>query len=69
MKTSYKTKEQENRIQKKTFTFDTPDQGLIEIGSTHSEREILSEESDTEGSGDADAQDQVDKVLSGKLDG
>ena len=65
MRKSCKIKEQESWTQKKIVTFDTPDQGLIEVESKHSEQKNLSGESDTDGSRDADEQNQVDKVLSG----
>ena len=45
MRASYKAKEPESRTQKKTVTFETPDQGLIVIESEHSEQESLSRES------------------------
>ena len=42
--------------------FEAPDHGLIEFESKSSEQESLSGESDTEGRGYVDAQDQVDKI-------
>ena len=64
MKTSYKMKEQEIGTQKKTVTFEVPDQGLIEVESKNTEQDNLSGESGTEESGLEDGQDQVDRVLS-----
>ena len=59
-------KEQEIGTQKKTVTFEAPDQGLIEAESKNSEQENLSEKPDTEGIGYVDGQDQVDNVLFGE---
>ena len=57
-------KEHETGTQKKAVILETPDQRLIEVESKHSEQKNLSDESNTERSGDVDGQDQVDKVLS-----
>ena len=42
MRKSFKTKEQDIRTQKKTVTFEAPDQGLIEVKSKISEQENVS---------------------------
>ena len=54
MRTSCKIEEQEIETQKKTVTFETPEQGLIVVESKLSEQENLSGQSDTEGSGYVD---------------
>ena len=47
MRTSYETKEQKKGTQMKTATFETPDQGLVEL-SRLTWRKKLSGESDTQ---------------------
>ena len=67
MKTSYKGKEQETGTQKKTVTFEEPDQELIEVESKNLEQENLSGRSNVEESGYVNGQDQADKVFSGEF--
>ena len=67
MKTSFKKKKQEVGTWKKTFIFEVPDHCLMEAESKNSEQVNLSGRSDIEGRGYVDGQDQVDKVLSGKV--
>ena len=54
MRTSIKENEQKIGTQKKTVTFEEPDQKLIEVESKNTEQESLSGEPDAEESGYVD---------------
>ena len=62
-----KEKEEEIGIRMKTVSFEEPDQELIEVGSKKLKQESLSGESDVEGSGYVNGQEQVDQVFSGEF--
>ena len=66
MSTSFKQKEQEIEKQRKTVTFENPDQKWGEV-KENPEQENLSGESDVEESGLVQEQDREDKVLSGEF--
>ena len=67
MRTSFKTRELDIGTQKKTVTFEAPDQGLIEVEEKKLGARKLVWESHSEWNGLEDGHDQMDKVWSGEF--
>ena len=67
MKTSFKGKEQETGTQRKTVTFEEPDQELVEVESKSLEQENLSERWNVEECRYINGQNQADNVFSGEF--